>query len=89
MWIAGKSASKRSESSSLYVKRAPNNVHMPPDLLVPFDVPQDVMKSLFMKSLYLLPSLMHRVESLMLASQLRREIAFHPSDSCLSSTLVC
>jgi len=84
MWIAGKSASKRSESSSLYVNQAPNNVHMPPELLVPFDVPQDVMKSL-----YLLPSLMHRVESLMLASQLRREIAFHPSDSCLSSTLVC
>jgi len=84
LWIAGKSASKKSESSNLHVKRAPNNVHMPPELLIPVDVPVDVLKSL-----YLLPSLMHRMESLMLASQLRREIAYHPSDSCISSTLVC
>jgi len=83
MWITGKSASKGSESSNLHIKRAPNNVHMPPELLVPVDVPLDVMKSL-----YLLPSLLHRMESLMLASQLRREIAFHLSDSCISSTLV-
>ncbi|XP_020248629.1 endoribonuclease Dicer homolog 3a [Asparagus officinalis] len=79
----GNSASKKTKSANLYVKRAPNNVHMPPELLVHINLPLDVLKSL-----YLLPSLMHRMESLMLACQLRREIAFQSSDSCISSTLI-
>lgn len=45
-------------------------VHMPAELLVPIDVPLSVIKSF-----YLLPSLMHRLESLMLAIQLREEIS--------------
>ncbi|KAK1269817.1 hypothetical protein QJS04_geneDACA022123 [Acorus gramineus] len=56
---------------------------MPPELLVHVDVSVDVIKSF-----YLLPSLMHRLESLLLASQLRDEIACHPSDSHISSSLI-
>ncbi|XP_076918654.1 endoribonuclease Dicer homolog 3-like [Bidens hawaiensis] len=43
--------------------------HLPPELLVIIDARVDIVKSL-----YLLPSLMHRLESFMLASQLREEI---------------
>ncbi|WCJ29281.1 dicer-like 3 [Euphorbia peplus] len=43
--------------------------HMPPELLVSVEIPVQTLKSF-----YLLPSLMHRLESLMLASQLRKEI---------------
>ncbi|KAL5698311.1 helicase protein [Ranunculus cassubicifolius] len=46
-------------------------VHMPAELVVPIDVPTSVLKSM-----YLLPSLMHRLESLMLAIQLREEIPY-------------
>ena len=60
-----------------------NNVHMPPELVAHIDVPIYVLKSF-----YLLPSLMHRLESLMLASQLRKEIAFNYMDSSISSALV-
>lgn len=56
------------------------HVHMPPELLVTMDVPRSVIKSM-----YLLPSLMHRLESLMLASQLREEIN---CDAQISSSLV-
>ncbi|XP_064986291.1 endoribonuclease Dicer homolog 3a-like isoform X1 [Musa acuminata AAA Group] len=52
-----------------------NHVHMPPELLVDIDVPYEVLKSF-----YLLPSLMYRVESLMLACQLRKEISFCSSN---------
>ncbi|CAL9200726.1 unnamed protein product [Musa hybrid cultivar] len=48
---------------------------MPPELLVDIDVPYEVLKSF-----YLLPSLMYRVESLMLACQLRKEISFCSSN---------
>ncbi|PON73127.1 Endoribonuclease Dicer-like3a [Parasponia andersonii] len=56
---------------------------MPPELLLIMDIDRSVLKSL-----YLLPSLMHRLESLMLASQLRKEIGFHPSSSQISSSLI-
>lgn len=56
-------------------------VHMPPELLVPLDLPVDVLRVF-----YLFPSLMYRIESLMLASQLRTEIAY--TDSDISSFLV-
>ncbi|XP_058069603.1 endoribonuclease Dicer homolog 3a [Magnolia sinica] len=59
------------------------HVHMPPELLVIIGVPISVLKSF-----YLLPSLMHRLESLMLASQLRKEIAFHSSNCDISSLLI-
>ena len=66
------------------VQKPRNYVHMPPELLVNIDIPIDVLKSF-----YLLPSLMHRLESLMLASQLRGEIGSLSSNSLTSSSLVC
>lgn len=59
------------------------HVHMPPELLLSMDVPKGVLKSS-----YLLPSLMHRLESLMLASQLRKEINFHSNSLRISNSLV-
>jgi len=61
--------------------RANSLVHMPPELLIPLDLPVDVLRVF-----YLFPSLMHRLESLMLASQLRSEIAY--TDSDISSFVV-
>ncbi|XP_039124414.1 endoribonuclease Dicer homolog 3a-like isoform X1 [Dioscorea cayenensis subsp. rotundata] len=60
-----------------------NHVRMPPELVAHIDIPINVLKSF-----YLLPSLMHRLESLMLASQLRKEIAFNYIDSSISSALI-
>ncbi|KAL6213497.1 hypothetical protein ACLB2K_012944 [Fragaria x ananassa] len=58
--------------------------HMPPELLVYTGVRRDALKSF-----YLLPSLIHRLESLMLASQLREEISSgHPSSLQISSSLI-
>nr|XP_043619633.1 endoribonuclease Dicer homolog 3-like [Erigeron canadensis] len=57
--------------------------HIPPELLVIIDVRIDVVKSI-----YLLPSLMHRLESLMLASQLREEITGHAIDLHIPSSLI-
>ncbi|KAG2602779.1 hypothetical protein PVAP13_5KG708000 [Panicum virgatum] len=61
--------------------RANSLVHMPPELLIPIDLPADVLRVF-----YLFPSLMYRIESLMLASQLRSEIAYTGSD--ISSFLI-
>ncbi|PIA59016.1 hypothetical protein AQUCO_00400102v1 [Aquilegia coerulea] len=58
-------------------------VHMPAELLVPIEVPIGVRKSF-----YLLPSLMHRLESLMLASQLREEISIGLDNCSRSSFLI-
>ncbi|XP_057957753.1 endoribonuclease Dicer homolog 3a [Malania oleifera] len=60
-----------------------NHVHMPPELLAVIDVSINVLKSL-----YLLPSLMYRLESLMLASQLRKEIARHSTSFHIPSALI-
>ncbi|MED6203666.1 helicase [Stylosanthes scabra] len=49
--------------------KMPAHVHIPPELLFILDVKRHVLKSM-----YLLPSLMHRLESLVLSSQLRQEI---------------
>ncbi|CAL4972547.1 unnamed protein product [Urochloa decumbens] len=61
--------------------RANSLVHMPPELLIPLDLPVDVLRVF-----YLFPSLMYRIESLMLASQLRSEIEHTGSD--ISSLLI-
>lgn len=66
------------------VRKQQQHVRMPPELLVSVDVPIHVLKSL-----YLMPSLMHRLESLMLASQLRQEIACSAANFHISSSLVC
>ncbi|GMH08010.1 hypothetical protein Nepgr_009850 [Nepenthes gracilis] len=65
------------------VEKKRNHVHMPPELLVSLDVAISVLKAS-----YLLPSLMHRLESLMLASQLRDEIAFNLSNVHIPSFLI-
>uniref|UniRef100_A0A7N0U744 Uncharacterized protein n=1 Tax=Kalanchoe fedtschenkoi TaxID=63787 RepID=A0A7N0U744_KALFE len=59
------------------------HIRMPPELLATIDVPRTVIKSI-----YLLPSIMHRVESLMLASQLRRKIGGHLYNIHISSSLI-
>lgn len=65
-------------------KKAQFHVHVPPELLVVIDIPISIIKSI-----YLLPSMMHRLESLMLASQLREEISCPPdTDFRISSSLI-
>ncbi|XP_020097206.1 endoribonuclease Dicer homolog 3a-like [Ananas comosus] len=79
----GDAVAAKTHNGSIPVRKPQNHVHMPPELLVHINIPLDVLKSF-----YLLPSLMHRMESLMLASQLRREVAFNPSNSCIPSSLI-
>ncbi|KAL6883304.1 hypothetical protein ACP4OV_010718 [Aristida adscensionis] len=56
------------------------HARVPPELLIHIDVPTDVLRSF-----YLLPSLMHRLQSLTLASQLRRDIGY---TQCIPSSLI-
>uniref|UniRef100_A0A0E0FXC3 Uncharacterized protein n=1 Tax=Oryza nivara TaxID=4536 RepID=A0A0E0FXC3_ORYNI len=63
------------------VNKTSNRVHMPPELLIPLDLPVEILRSF-----YLFPALMYRIESLTLASQLRSEIGY--SDSNISSFLI-
>ncbi|KAL2346622.1 hypothetical protein Fmac_000622 [Flemingia macrophylla] len=63
--------------------KMPAHVHIPPELLCIVNVKRDVWKSM-----YLLPSLMHRIESLMLSSQLREEIDGQTSKSNIPSSLI-
>ncbi|KAJ3678564.1 hypothetical protein LUZ60_002367 [Juncus effusus] len=53
-------------------KKPEAHAHMPPELLVRIDVSTDIYKSF-----YLIPSVMHRIESLMLASQLRENVGYN------------
>ena len=77
-------ASENKKHKKLGVTKKPGfHVHMPPELLIHIDVPVDVLKSF-----YLLPSMMYRIESLMLASQLRKEVGYNPTDCCIPSSLV-
>lgn len=85
MQIAGFLSKKKKETSSKKVERKPYDlVRMPPELLVFVDVGLSVLKSV-----YLLPSIVHRLESLMLASQLREEINSDCGNFQISSSLVC
>ncbi|KAI4337204.1 hypothetical protein L6164_015649 [Bauhinia variegata] len=65
------------------IQKAQAHVHIPAELLYMLDVRRDVLKSL-----YLLPSLMHRLESLMLASQLRAEIDGQSSNFSVPSSMI-
>ncbi|CAM0884261.1 unnamed protein product [Alopecurus aequalis] len=56
-------------------------VHMPPELLIPLNLSEEIFRAF-----YLFPSLMHRIETLMLASQLKGEISY--DDSNISSFLI-
>lgn len=73
----------KAESCKVNTDRQRYYARIPPELLVVIDARIDVMKSL-----YLLPSLMHRMESLMSASQLRAEISGHSTDLHISSSMV-
>ncbi|XP_054779849.1 endoribonuclease Dicer homolog 3b-like [Prosopis cineraria] len=73
----------RSEGVSSVSEKEQVHVYMPPEVLVKTDVPVQVLKSF-----YLLPSLMHRLESLMLASQLRKEINFNSGSFQIPSSLI-
>ncbi|XP_011002830.1 PREDICTED: endoribonuclease Dicer homolog 3-like isoform X2 [Populus euphratica] len=64
-------------------RKQQQHVHMPPELLIKIDVPISVVKSI-----YLMPSLMHRLECLMLASQLRQEIDCHAPNVYIPSSLI-
>ncbi|XP_078169437.1 endoribonuclease Dicer homolog 3a-like [Carex rostrata] len=77
-------ASENKKHKKLVATKKPGfHVHMPPELLIHIDVPVDVLKSF-----YLLPSMMYRIESLMLASQLRKEVGYNPTDCCIPSSLI-
>ncbi|KAJ6856646.1 hypothetical protein NC651_038337 [Populus alba x Populus x berolinensis] len=64
-------------------RKQQQHVHMPPELLIKIDVLISVVKSI-----YLMPSLMHRLECLMLASQLRQEIDCHAPEFYIPSSLI-
>lgn len=72
-----------SSPDGLVQEKQQAHVHMPPEILVSIDIRVDVLKSF-----YLLPSLMYRLESLMLASQIREEINGQSSNFYISSSLV-
>ncbi|KAF8036139.1 hypothetical protein BT93_C1979 [Corymbia citriodora subsp. variegata] len=74
---------KSKASQPGYVEKPLNHVYMPPELLLTLDVPVYTMKAF-----YLLPSLLHRLESLMLASQLRGEINCQISNFHVPSSLI-
>ncbi|GJY45701.1 endoribonuclease Dicer homolog 3a isoform X1, partial [Tanacetum coccineum] len=73
----------KADSSKVNTDRERYYARIPPELLVVIDARIDVVKSI-----YLLPSLMHRMEYLMLASQLRAEINGHSTDFHISSLMV-
>ncbi|KAL9244062.1 hypothetical protein vseg_017874 [Gypsophila vaccaria] len=60
-----------------------NYAHLPPELLVSIDIPLSVLRGF-----YLIPSVMHRLECLMLACQLRAEIAFNSDKTRVPSLLL-
>ncbi|XP_021852349.2 endoribonuclease Dicer homolog 3 [Spinacia oleracea] len=62
---------KMLSSGDLVDAKRNNHVNMPPELLVRIDI-----KLSALRALYLIPSLIHRLESIMLACQLRKEISY-------------
>ncbi|GAB2276325.1 Belongs to the helicase [Dionaea muscipula] len=71
------------DSSKVVPGKPKSHVHMPPELLISIDVPMSVLKAC-----YLIPSLMHRLESLALASQLRGQIAYNLPNVHIGSSLI-
>jgi endoribonuclease Dicer len=70
-----------STGKPLLMEKEQIHARVPPELLIHLDVTTDILKSF-----YLLPSVIHRLQSLMLASQLRREIGYNQH---IPVTLVC
>lgn len=73
----------KAESCKVNTERQRYNARIPPELLVVIDAQIDIVKPF-----YLLPSLMHRLESLMLATQLREQITSQSTDLHISSSLI-
>ncbi|KAM0863296.1 hypothetical protein ACQ4PT_044679 [Festuca glaucescens] len=71
----------KTNGDTSHVNNGDSCVHMPPELLIPLNLSEDILRAF-----YLFPSLMHRIETLMLASQLRSEISY--DDSNISSFLI-
>ncbi|KDP34010.1 hypothetical protein JCGZ_07581 [Jatropha curcas] len=65
------------------VEKLQHHAQMPPELLVPIDVSIQTLRSF-----YLLPSVMNRLESLMLATQLRQEIGCYCPNFHIPSSLI-
>ncbi|XP_061374933.1 endoribonuclease Dicer homolog 3-like [Gastrolobium bilobum] len=76
-------AGYKSSQIGQVIPKVPTQVHIPPELLCILDVKSDVLKSL-----YLLPSVMYRIESFMLSSQLREEINGQTSNFDIHSSLI-
>lgn len=70
-----------STGNPMLVEKEQIHARVPPELLIHIDVTIDILKSF-----YLLPSVMHRLQSLMLASQLRSDIGYTQR---ITSCLVC
>lgn len=70
-----------STGNPLLMEKEQIHARVPPELLIHIDVTTDILKSF-----YLLPSVMNRLQSLMLASQLRRDIGYTQH---IPSCLVC
>ena len=60
-----------STGNPLLLEKEQIHARVPPELLIHIDVTTDILKSF-----YLHPSVMHRLQSLMLASQLRSDIGY-------------
>ncbi|KAI3514031.1 hypothetical protein L1887_12347 [Cichorium endivia] len=73
----------KGESCKVNTERQRYNARIPPELLVVIDAKIDIVKPF-----YLLPSLMHRLESLMLATQLRKLITGQSIDLHIPSSLI-
>ncbi|KAI3514025.1 hypothetical protein L1887_12341 [Cichorium endivia] len=73
----------KADSCKVNTERQRYNARIPPELLVVIDAKIDIVKPF-----YLLPSLMHRIESLMLATQLRKQITGQSTDLHISSSLI-
>ncbi|XP_020094858.1 endoribonuclease Dicer homolog 3b-like isoform X2 [Ananas comosus] len=72
-----------STGERILVEKEQVHARIPPELLVHIDMSVDILKSF-----YLLPSVMHRLESLMLASQLRLDIGCSDNNTNISSSLI-
>lgn len=81
--IFGKCMTDGSSGETILVEKEQVHARIPPELLVHIDMSVDILKSF-----YLLPSVMHRLESLMLASQLRLDIGCSDNNTNISSSLV-
>lgn len=78
--LGDSSPSEANKASGTGLGKGRTYARMPPELLIPVDVSAKILRTF-----YLLPSFMHRLESLLLASQLKEEIG---NASNVSSFLV-